>query len=647
MKRNLAWLLIVLTLTTLLLSPDPASAQEGAGNPCQLADEYLASGLIAFADSAYKEVLEASPTEECAIKGLAAIGVQKCEVAKKQAEAGETDAAKTTYLEVLANQPGLECALQGLSGLNDPVAPINRMIALGNYEQAWTKLVEALAKYPDNKELIAIMAQPWTWIYRFTNFWDVYAGGIISLLGSLVIFALFVYFWVRSNRLRLDVELFKMDLISSSPQAGDLTSLQERMVNRFEEAFNKLGQSRRVRRPDLIDQPMGTLAVPGISSLPTVSVTTKIIADILNIIGNMLPPKVVAVSCRLDEDGDKGLGIGIKLTYNRNKEVWGMDYIWEKDLAPGSLLYEPDVTDPKDHELVPKALVLVKYAAVLCIWRFIEGKYAGKAKTHLLNSFGTVDYRSHILTYLATELQTKKPDDLLPVEKLLRRALTLDPDNVAALNNIGFLMYQKGNIERKAGNLEEAKAMHAEGEKYLRRVFEISEQSDQFSTAFITAKYVLGIMYLDDGNLPGAASLLVDAENHARASGDTASDLLDMIRIPLASTLRAQKPAEAKGIIDEIAAKAQTNPRVVYNLACYFAAAAEDDLQNHFVESLRYLERTFITEPSYLKYSESDPSLQKLRDTRGEEYKKLLAKYADKPSETKPDEAKPNAGAGS
>lgn len=733
MRRKSTWLLAVLTLAGLIMLPNQVSAQDGSGNPCQLGDEYLASGLLGYAELEYQEVLSTSPTEKCAVDGLAAIGGQKCEVAKKQKEAGDDDAARQTYLAIVAIQPGLDCAVQGLAGLGtvscgdadsylaagaaslaeetynkildanpgqacalegltrvaqkkceqagvqassgdvdgaktsytsilnaypnlecavegiakltDPVVSIKSLVALGNYDQAWTDLIAALQKDPENKELIAISNQPWTWVFKFTKYWDVYAGVIFSLFGAFVIFALFLYLWVRSNRLRLDVGDFKMDLIPPASIAGDdgLINLQERMINRFEEAFNKLGQSRRVRRPDLIAQPMETLAVPNLSSLPTVSITTQIIQDTLKIISSMLPPKLVAVSCRLDEDGYKGLGIGVKLTYNRNNEVWGMDYIWEKDLEPGSLQFNPDTTDPKDHDLVSKALVLVKYAAVLCVWRYIEGKYGAKAKTHLLNSFGTVDYRSHILTYLATEMQIKKPEDLLPVEKLLRRALTIDPDNVAALNNIGFLMYQKGNNESKAGNTVEGKALHAEGEKYLRRVMEISEQSDQFSTAFITAKYVLGIMSLDDGNLGDAASLLEDAENHARASGDTAADLLDMIRIPLASTLRPQDPARANGIIATIAAKAQTNPRVVYNLACYYAAASEDDPEKYFDMSLRHLERTFITDQSYVKYSESDPSLQKLRDARGDAYKNLLAKYP----ETKKDEAKPAEGGGS
>ena len=647
MNRTLAWLMTTLTLAGLLLAPNPASAQEGTENPCQLADEYLASGLIGFAEAAYQEVLEDSPTEECAINGLVALGSQKCDLAKEQAEAGDLEAAKTTYLEIITVQPGLDCAVNGLAGLSDPVPSVKGLVSLGNYGQAWTKLIEGLQKDPNNEELIAISKQPWALTYKVTSFWDAYVGSVLTIFGALLVVILATRLVFHRRRLRLDVQDFTSGLaVSADLDEVKIQNLLGRMSNRFEEAFNKLGQTRRVRRPDLIDQPMSSLAIPDIAS--TLSLNTgKIVVDILNAISSMYPPKLVTVSGYLDDDAEKGLGIGMKLIYNRNNEIWGMDYIWEKDVIPDTYKFPEDKADPVDHEITIKTLILVKYAAVLCIWRFIEGKYRDKAKEHLLSSFGTVDYRSHIATYLATELQTKYPDDLLQVEKLLRRALTLDPDNVAALNNIGFLMYQKGNIERKAGNLEEAKAMHAEGEKYLRRVFEISEQSDQFSTAFITAKYVLGIMYLDDGNLQGAASLLVDAENHARASGDTASDLLDMIRIPLASTLRAQKPAEAKGIIDEIAAKAQTNPRVVYNLACYFAAAAEDDLQNHFVESLRYLERTFITEPSYLKYSESDPSLQKLRDTRGEEYKKLLAKYADKPSETKPDEAKPNAGAGS
>ena len=636
MNRTLAWLMTTLTLAGLRLAPNPASAQEGTENPCQLADEYLASGLIGFAEAAYQEVLEDSPTEECAINGLVALGSQKCDLAKEQAEAGDLEAAKTTYLEIITVQPGLDCAVNGLAGLSDPVPSVKGLVSLGDYSQAWTKLIEGLQKDPNNEELIAISKQPWALTYKVTSFWDAYVGSVLTIFGALLVVILATRLVFQRRRLRLDVQDFTSGLaVSADLDEAKIQNLLERMSNRFEEAFNKLGQTRRVRRPDLIDQPMSSLAIPDIAS--TLSLNTgKIVVDILNAISSMYPPKLVTVSGYLDDDAEKGLGIGMKLIYKRNNEIWGMDYIWEKDVIPDTYKFPEDKADPVDHEITIKTLILVKYAAVLCIWRFIEGKYRDKAKEHLLSSFGTVDYRSHIATYLATELQTKYPDDLLQVEKLLRRALTLDPDNVAALNNMGFLMYQKGNLERKEGRARESKVLYAEGEKYLKRVFEISEQSDQFTTAFITAKYVLGIMYLDDDNLTDAARQLEEAARTAEASGDTASDLLDMIRIPLASTLRPSNPEKAKAMIDTVAGKAQTNPRVVYNLACYFAAASEDDPENYFDKSLRYLERTFIADQSYVKYSTSDPSLAKLRSARKDEYQNLMNKYPDKPPRVDP-----------
>ena len=630
MNRKLARLITTLTLTILLLAPYQASAQEGTGDPCQLADEYLASGLLGFAEAAYQEILEDSPTEECAINGLVALGSQKCDLAKEQADAGDIETAKTTYLEIIAVQPGLDCAVNGLAGLTDPVPSVKGLVLLGDYGQAWTKLIEGLQKEPNNAELIAISKQPWALTYKITSFWDAYAGSMLTIFGALLVVLLAARLVIQRRRLRLDVQDFTAGLaVSTDFDDEKIKNLLGRMSNRFEEAFNKLGQTRRVRRPDLIDQPMTSLAIPDISSALPLN-TGKIIVDILNTISSMYPPKLVTVSGYLDDDAEKGLGIGMKLIYNRNNEVWGMDYIWEKDVIPDTYKFPVDNSDPLDHAITIKTLILVKYAAVLCIWRYIEGKYRNKAKEQLLSTFGTVDYRSHIATYLATELQTKYPDDLLQVERLLRRALTLDPDNVAALNNMGFLMYQKGNLERKEGRARESEALYEEGEKYLKRVFEISEESDQFTTAFITAKYVLGIMYLDDDHLADAARQLEEAARIAETSGDTASDLLDMIRIPLASTLRPSDPAKARAMIDNVAGKAQTNPRVVYNLACYFAAASEDDPGNYFEKSLRYLERTFIADQSYVKYSESDPSLRRLRDARGDDYNKLLAKYPDK-----------------
>lgn len=718
MKRTFAILLVAsLILLDLLASPNAVSAQDGSEDPCQLADEYLASGLLSFAQTAYENVLAASPAEKCALKGLASMGVKKCAIAEKQVQAGEIESARAAYLAIVADQPDLDCATQGLSalgpatcadadrylkagsvslaegiytriiethpgencalaglvsvaqmrcelavnqansgdadgakntynailagypnlacavdglaGLSRPAAVIENLVLIGDYDQAWTNLDTALQTGSRNEELEAIAKQPWTVTYKANKLWTAFAGSILSLLGALLAFYLlirFVTLLVQRSRLCLDVQEFKMDLVSSRLPAGaQLEDLEKRLTIRFEEAFNRMGQTRRVRRPDLIDQPMSALAIPDLSTALPLNVG-DFLTRILNAISAMFPPSLIAVSCRLDKDSERGVGIGVKLVHSRQNEVWGADYVWEKDLEPGKLQYQFDPQESIDDELVVKALALVKYAAVVAIWRFFEGKYPRRAKFHLTNAFGTNNHRSHIATYLATELQTKDPDHLEIVEKLLRQALTLDPNNVVALNNLGNLMYQKGNIEFRK-NQNRSKAYYSEGREYLDKVIHIRRKKARSTTPCITAKYILGIMEIEreNGDLKEAARLLDEAAQHAKRSGDANTmDLVDVIRIPYASAIRASDPAKADKVIAEIIGSAHTNPRVIYNLACYYAAASGDlDL------SLRYLERTFFTDKSYVEYSKTDPSLEKLRASRKREYESLLEKFSD------------------
>jgi tetratricopeptide (TPR) repeat protein len=711
-----------LMLLGLLVAPNVVSAQEETASPCQLADDYLASGLLKFAQTAYEKVLETSPVEKCAVKGLAAIGQKKCDVAKKQVEVGEIESARATYLEIITEQPDLGCAIEGLStlgpatcadaelylregtvslaegvynkiieihpqescalmglvsvaekkcelaenqassgdvdgakitynailagypnlgcavnglaDLSNPAAVIEGLILIGNYDQAWTNLDAALQKDPGNDKLLALAKQPWALTYKANKFWTTFASSIFYLIGALVALYLLIRFiglMIQRRNVKLHVQQFNMGLVAALPSVGDqLENLEKRVTIRFEESLIKLGRVRRVRRPDVIDQPMTPLTLPDLSNALPLNVG-GLLTQLINAIGTMFPPKQVSVLCRLDEDAEKGLGIGVKLVYSRNNEVWGADYIWEKDLEPGSLSYQLDKTDPIDSEIVVKALALVKYAAIISIWRFFEGKYESKAETYLLDAFGTSIYRSHIATHLATEAQMKKPKELDVVEKLLRQALTLDPNNVVALNNLGNLMYQKSNIELEKNEKARYQAYQIEGMEYLHKALRVCEEKELSApTVQITANYILGIMELEreGGNKIDAKDHLLVAAQKAIDGGPETIDLLDMVNIPYASILRKSDPPAAEAMIKEITDKAHTNPRVIYNLACYFSAASSNDPNVYFNKSLDYLKRTFIADASYVEYSKTDPSLKGLRTSRRADYKRVLGEFA-------------------
>lgn len=596
-----------------LLALSPAS--------CTEADSYLQDGAVKLAEDTYNNILETQPRETCALNGLRQVAVKKCALGDLQAKSGQIDTAKTTYEEILTSYPNLECAVNGQAALSTTPAKIRGLVQLGDYDTAWTDLQAAIKTNPEDKELQNLAKEPWAYWYGIKVSFTSFIGKLIT---AVVIVLIGVIFFVFSRKLKLDIEKIDASVFGDTQK----TALENEIQARFEQALGSQGQLRRFKNPDLIDGPLDELSLP-VLGLP------EPFNKYLEFIVKLIMPNVVTINGSLTIDKKKGAGIIIRLTQSGNKQLWGVDSVWESDVIPD---FNPD-TQPKEIE-GDRYKALVKYAAVLAHWIY----YQHRKPRGLRRAFGTESYRSHILTRVATELQEKEPSkDKKLVGMMFRQALVEDPDNYVAMLNLGkFTLRVNPN----------------ESDKLLKRVESLTQTHEGLMTLpHIYATYRLGANKLENytldpkknaGDLDEALEKLRAAVNDAqkiqKKNPEITKEVVDMIRIPYADALRRKgaKYTDPAQIIKDIEDGTFAAPRVLYNLACYYSCGitlpnvTPNSKSKDLDMALDYLERTLLANPVHFIDAETDPSLVFLRDgEKKQEYiKRIRGKFGKKESAT-------------
>jgi|GEM_PF-4003061 len=323
----------------------------------------------------------------------------------------------------------------------------------------------------------------------------------------------------------------------------------------------------------------------------------------------LIPNNVVTINGSLLVDETRGAGIIVRLTQNSNKKLWGVDVVWQSDVDPA---FTPGLAQtPPDHQPYK---ALVRYAAILAHWIYYQ-----RTNRHMLpEAYGTDNFRSHILTYAATELQ-EKGTAAKPVEIMLRQALAEDLDNYVAMLNLARFTLRSNP---------------AESEAYLLRVQDLTESLVGLKRLpHVYATYRLGANQLElfaldplrnAQSLPAALQLLQQAVFHAQKiqenNREVTREVVGMIRIPYADALRRSGQNEqAEEIIAEVRKDSLAAPRVLYNLACYYTSqltlpdGTPQPDAGGLDMALDFLERALLANRAYFIGAEKDPSLARLR----------------------------------
>lgn len=381
----------------------PAPSAEGAA-PCGPPNSLLREGRLEKAQAQYLAVLSADPSAGCAVGGLNRVTAAEeaerrlCAEGAELAAAGQAEAATARYERALAKNVGSECAKKGLAPPQD--------------ESIWDEVVDALG------DAIAYLPKI-----------PPALGGLFTIL--LIAFAVVALALVLRTRLRnsLVVKPFADKAVKSSVGAAVAGLVGDRLAalgRRAERSHDGLDLDFVVADLELMAEDEDLAAAVG--SMAEVPQLTLAIA-LLEFGDRFLPTNRLSVGGELLPAGPKGPGLSLVL-YRRNG-VRARGTLWHeevRDWLPAAIGEEEGAVEDDDpspyYALAKPAAWWVQYEAA----RNID---AGA---------GMVTSSARSFALMGAAIALERDDDPTAALRAYLQALAVDPDNVAALNNLANLV---------------------------------------------------------------------------------------------------------------------------------------------------------------------------------------------------------------
>lgn len=315
--------LAVATVFTALLFSSEVHGQTSQ-DECEEAYGLLTENRYEDARDEYNALIRASSedSEQTMVQGPTTNGEQT----PAQEQAGAAD--ETTE----DDQGTSDCVDAGLK-----LVAIFTLANLGLHDQAREKLTTFITEHPetkvppDLKYLFGGKRELWTW-WPYIKVWGIpllltAAEVIATIVATIAIVALAyvalrrrVIPWVRNFFHKmpfLDVQDFESEVESMQGGKGFATMVEEQL--------GKTGGSDSGLRPGIVSAPAAPLEVPA-SLLPTPYL--KILSQL---IGWVVPQRIVTLSGNLLAPGDQGSGLTLTLTESWTGKVIGNRTMWEKD----------------------------------------------------------------------------------------------------------------------------------------------------------------------------------------------------------------------------------------------------------------------------------------------------------------------------
>jgi tetratricopeptide (TPR) repeat protein len=383
--------LIVGCLLAFLAGTNLTASGGAAEASCAAGDSALERADPAAAEAVYRDVMEGEPSSTCAVAGFnrarATIHAEErlCAEAKALAAKGDAAGAKAKYSAALAKNTKSECATKGVAPPPGPEAKETK----GFWEKLETKL----------KAIVTIAGL-------------IFGAALVALgVPALVIFA--VRRWHRAS---LAIEPFGNDGIEV--KAGPVVAGLVR--KRLSELAARNRQSSGSIKLDFVVADVELLAEndslgDALGGLADIS-QFKLVVALLDLIDRNSKRRMVAKG-ELAAAGAEGSGIVLSLQ-SGGKGVRASGAIWDKIPAADSKQSGPY------YKLAERAAAWLQYETA----RGLEANVGDMTR----------DAESFSLTAEALAKQRLERDK--EAAKTYRHALEKDPENVAALVNLGMLM---------------------------------------------------------------------------------------------------------------------------------------------------------------------------------------------------------------
>jgi tetratricopeptide (TPR) repeat protein len=670
------WTAALALTTTLVLAAAPARAQTDV---CAAAAALLTGGNLPAAEDAYREVANRYPEDECVLAGRRTIAYRRCQAAAERLQLGDDEGAVNGYRQVLqAYGDTAACAVAGLKELGivvsnpreqavntegdgagaapagsgadgggwqttgtepeDPAAAggdgggtytyggssstdtVDSLRRLGRHEEAWDQISQLAVSDPAEAQIYAEQNRGWVAWAKFGTAWDYYLKPLITVLCVALILVLGVLASLKIYRVR---GRLKLDVDTFLPAAVQLPAdPNEALVARVEHMLTRLAEDDELYRPDMIDKAVDLPEPPAdLDPLPPQ------VSQLWSFFNRLVPAKTVALSGVMQYSPRNGAGISLKLVYKRTGSLWGTHTLWQQHQDPS---FTPGAAAPTADDY----LELAEAAAIWTYWKLVQRKARlpdTDSVPDLRRAFGTDNWRSHASTTVGARLIEQ--GRLANAERMTRMALTFDRTNRHALFNLATIEIQSLAPEQ----VRDDPAAYDDALAHFDDVESLTEgASQQGDRLHILTDYqraaIAQYCHLSSGGQRGdvdrALQLLRRAETHAVGAfgeGDVVTKMVTVSRC--AAQLLAGGERDEVGPTIEAIERAYFAPRLLYTLACYYSAASTVDGPEAVAlldRAYKHLRDSLHTDPTYADWARSDPSLQPLRNARGDGFAELI-----------------------
>ncbi len=453
MRRMCAWVGAG-TISAIIFA---SGAGAGAATGCEEADRLLDKRLVEDARVAYVELIERTPPPECALQGIRDIAQQRdtnpnLELGSAYEAAGKYDEARALYVELLREDPtwteardALTRAQQRLSPEGDPFAAVRSLAAADDDAAAAEALREAVnetgkAVPGDLKYLLGGQPGFWRVAKAFVLRWWEFAAFVLAIALGVVYLLL-----RRFGGTYLEIQDFDKGTTGHDIGKG--------LGARVKEELKKLNDQGRHQQVNMVGGPLqkDTFLAELTPLAPQVAVFWQVI-------DRLLPRRVATVTGHLHESGGRG-GLTLTLTKGQQGQLLFSKTIWEDEFLPSGSFATKDQEPYRD--LLEPAAIWILYH--LHRWSERpklrkdesrnkdtgEGGSERNKKDKRYDRLGATDWFGYAL--FRAGVRQAKAGEVDGAREMYKKALDLDAHNRGALFNLGYLV---GSSEKEEDYVE-------------------------------------------------------------------------------------------------------------------------------------------------------------------------------------------------
>jgi tetratricopeptide (TPR) repeat protein len=490
------------------------------GNPCQLGDLYLEAGRINKAEDYYADLLKSNPELPCAISGMEKVTSQRELLLKEYYDSENYNMTWPLFNTLLAQSTSNPTIQNEYYKVLTAIAPTpepedtpspsetptissyeiaEALVQLGRPDLAYLQIQTAIAEDPSYFSATEIAPTDTTApsitpdgtesvtskkmyegkiensFYAWTEKVKVYAIEVIEFIGIALAVLLIVFYLYR---IFLHLFICKFD-IGEFKEGVDITCKpKDSFQAMVEREIWRLSSRNGLNERDIVYQPLEDIDLSG-----TTLFKLSEIGQIIKVLNNLLPPKLIVLTGTLHYSNKKGAGVTLQMVM-RKKSIIDEITLWQSDYDPQF----PSSTQTPESECFYK---LAEPAALWVAWH-LRTKFMGKCdcavsrwfrerdfkkpnhKLDLVKTFGTANLSSYLNNYIGSQYFRYCPDKV-EGKQFLITAYDLDRQNRQAifnLSNVDIYNITKKYLTKKP---PESKIDYSKPRKLLENVIRLSD----------------------------------------------------------------------------------------------------------------------------------------------------------------------------